>query len=428
MASEAPPPPLDYETPSWACPPCIPYRLEVIKNGQVIEELDFEPVVTTDHLVLGRLPFCDLRMDHGSISRYHAVLQFGPEGAFIYDLDSAHGTFLNKMRLEARRHIPLPQDAVLRFGGSSRLHVLTALSPPDNTTAAWESDPLGYLRRWLQSREESLESETERAEDSADIMATIHVPRSLVPGQESALVDPSAEARGPSKKAALQAAARSMCELLASAGAFEPEAGRRRVTAAERLREEREADEDSFYDRTEVKRPRFQTRRVETAAGLYEQQSSLTQTVDELQCRIGEAQSLLATPEGEEDDIDAVLMAASRLQAKKDLARLHVKLGEAEAELQRVQRLLAIADPKGEQRPSERTAAPMPSQRGEREESTHIEQSLDSPVPARREQDKQRSPSGKASASIAEDTEEDWLPPEAAESEAALHLKAKYGY
>ena len=48
-------------------------------------------------------------MEHPSISRLHAVLQFrGKDGAaFLYDAGSSHGSFLNKQRLPQRSHTPL---------------------------------------------------------------------------------------------------------------------------------------------------------------------------------------------------------------------------------------------------------------------------------------------------------------------------------
>lgn len=87
------------------------------------------------HLV-GRAPDCDLTLAHPSVSRHHAVLQHrpppnadgnedGPEpGLYVYDLGSAHGTFLNKAQVPPRTYCRLRVGYVLRFGGSSRLFVL----------------------------------------------------------------------------------------------------------------------------------------------------------------------------------------------------------------------------------------------------------------------------------------------------------------
>ena len=58
--------------------------------------------------------------------RLHAVLQFrGRDGAaFLYDAASTHGSFLNKQRVPAGKHLPLRVGDQLRFGESSRTYIL----------------------------------------------------------------------------------------------------------------------------------------------------------------------------------------------------------------------------------------------------------------------------------------------------------------
>ena len=101
------------------------------------------------HLNIGRMPYCDIVLDHDSISRQHAVIQFRENGqAFLYDLGSTHGTFpkrwhqpyviceteclpvgtkLNKQTLVAKKYVPFLRGGVAKFGASSRLY---ALGPP----------------------------------------------------------------------------------------------------------------------------------------------------------------------------------------------------------------------------------------------------------------------------------------------------------
>lgn len=96
--------------------------------------------------VFGRLPVCDVSLDHPSISRYHAVLQYRPAdaanvstdveggtlsaggpneaGFYVYDLNSTHGSFLNKSKLQPRVYYRVRVGQMVRFGGSSRLFVL----------------------------------------------------------------------------------------------------------------------------------------------------------------------------------------------------------------------------------------------------------------------------------------------------------------
>lgn len=82
---------------------------------------------------------CDIYLEHPSISKQHAVIQFrlwqGKESAtglegkkmvkpYIMDLKSANGTFLNGERIEPERYIEIMEEDVLKFGGSSRDYVL----------------------------------------------------------------------------------------------------------------------------------------------------------------------------------------------------------------------------------------------------------------------------------------------------------------
>ena len=48
-------------------------------------------------------------MEHPSISRLHAVLQFRASdgAAFLYDPGSAHGTIVNKQRIPAQQYVPI---------------------------------------------------------------------------------------------------------------------------------------------------------------------------------------------------------------------------------------------------------------------------------------------------------------------------------
>lgn len=142
----------DYQEPWWGgCPAADGspgYSLEVLKGGAVLESIRLGG---RSWLMVGRAPGCPLSLAHPCVSRYHAVLQHrlpaspaeeddddkdkqggpaagkekAPEpGLYVYDLDSAHGTFLNKVRIPTRTYCRVRVGHVLRFGGSSRLFVL----------------------------------------------------------------------------------------------------------------------------------------------------------------------------------------------------------------------------------------------------------------------------------------------------------------
>jgi len=96
--------------------------MEVIKNGVIIEKISIPK--TEEFIVLGRLPLCDIQMDHPSISRYHAIIQFSDKGMpYLYDLGSAHGTYLNKNVLPPNQYVPLHVGDMIKFGQSTRIYI-----------------------------------------------------------------------------------------------------------------------------------------------------------------------------------------------------------------------------------------------------------------------------------------------------------------
>ncbi|XP_054834649.1 kanadaptin [Eublepharis macularius] len=131
-----PAPPLCYQEPHWGgCPTedSSLYSLETVKGGAVLGSVGLGG---QSWFLVGRAPSCDLSLAHPSVSRHHAVIQRCPPlpageerqapepGLYAYDLDSAHGTFLNKARIPPRTYCRVRVGHVLRFGGSSRLFVL----------------------------------------------------------------------------------------------------------------------------------------------------------------------------------------------------------------------------------------------------------------------------------------------------------------
>ena len=145
--SEGSVPRLPYTVPHWSGEPPRDqtFSLSVIKNGTIIDELGLSGKA---YLVFGRLPSCDVPLEHPSISRHHAVLQYRPasqdkkegegesenhtvfstnphdSGYYVYDLGSTHGTYLNKKRLDQRCYHRVRVGQMLKFGGSSRLFLL----------------------------------------------------------------------------------------------------------------------------------------------------------------------------------------------------------------------------------------------------------------------------------------------------------------
>ena len=120
--------PIPYKEPEWGGPCEQMYTFEILKKGVIIGDVD---LTTKSFHVFGRLPSCDVTMEHPSLSRYHAVVQHCATanekhevGWYLYDLDSTHGTWVNKVQLKPNTFYRLRVGHVLKFGGSTRLYVL----------------------------------------------------------------------------------------------------------------------------------------------------------------------------------------------------------------------------------------------------------------------------------------------------------------
>lgn len=108
------------------------WRLFTFKDGQIVGnplDLNAQPtwLIGRDRLV------ADIPVDHPSCSKQHAVIQFrsvakknefgdrvGGVKPYVIDLESANGTFLNKMKLEERRFVEMREGDLLMLGESTR--------------------------------------------------------------------------------------------------------------------------------------------------------------------------------------------------------------------------------------------------------------------------------------------------------------------
>lgn len=119
---------------------------KVIKDGCIILNI---PISDRSHYLLGRnADICDLVLDHQSISRQHAVLQF-KEGneLFIFDLGSAQGTKVNKKSMPPNEYHKLLVGDVISFGASSRLYVLNG--PAELMPAEYDSKNTRLVRKQM---------------------------------------------------------------------------------------------------------------------------------------------------------------------------------------------------------------------------------------------------------------------------------------
>ncbi|XP_041332791.1 kanadaptin [Pyrgilauda ruficollis] len=189
-AAAAAPPAPRYEEPPWGSRPPAGsgYGLEVLKGGVLLGSVRLED---SSWFLVGRLPGCAVSLEHPSVSRHHAVLQYRgagcspdePSGAdaagfYVYDLGSTHGTFLNKARVPPRTYCRVRVGHGLRFGGSSRLFLLQGPKEDQESESELTVTELKALRKQQQAKlektmlgedsdeEDEKEERNERSENS----------------------------------------------------------------------------------------------------------------------------------------------------------------------------------------------------------------------------------------------------------------------
>jgi hypothetical protein len=151
----------DYEKPSWASLPKDLYSLEILKDGSMINEI---PLHNKDHYVLGRQPdVCDIGLDHPSISRVHAILQFHENGnLMIIDMGSAHGTFINKQEIKKDEFHQLKVGDFLKFGASTRSYIVKG--PENLRPEEYDSENMRTYRKKLLEKSTELQTKKQNEE------------------------------------------------------------------------------------------------------------------------------------------------------------------------------------------------------------------------------------------------------------------------
>jgi DNA-binding winged helix-turn-helix (wHTH) protein len=86
-----------------------------------------EFILEVGETVLGRHPTAGVYVDHPSVSRRHACISVGPEGAVLEDLKSRNGTFVNGRRIDGPTKI---DHGVLIGLGPIALTFVVVAAPP----------------------------------------------------------------------------------------------------------------------------------------------------------------------------------------------------------------------------------------------------------------------------------------------------------
>lgn len=137
----------DYAEPEEArlCPD--KWRMYVFKGEEKLDPLALHRQTMYMFGRDGRIS--DIRVDHPSCSKQHAVLQYrqiagdaivndeGPETTvkpYLLDLGSTNGTFLNGVRLESARYYEIKTNDVIKFGLSTREYVTICIKGADKQT------------------------------------------------------------------------------------------------------------------------------------------------------------------------------------------------------------------------------------------------------------------------------------------------------
>ncbi|KAI3452165.1 hypothetical protein Pfo_008830 [Paulownia fortunei] len=395
-----------YTIPAWSGPPGHQFFLEILKDGAIINQFD---VNKKGAYMFGRVDLCDFVLDHPTISRFHAVLQFRSNGgAYLYDLGSTHGTFINKSQVNKRVYVDLHVGDVIRFGHSSRLYIFQGpsdLMPPE---ADLKSLRNLKIRQEMQDMEASLlrakveasradgiswgmgEDAVEETEDEVDeitwqtykgqltekqektrdkvikrLEKIAHMKKEidairakdigqggLTQGQQTQI------ARNEQRISQIMEELENLEETLnesiresIGARAGKLSRGKKKGTM-EDDEEDYSSDDDEFYDRTRKssKHNSGETQSVETADSLLDKKDALIKRMEDKEKLLLDEDKPAEINEVAEagDALDAYMSAVSSQLVLDNKEKLRKELSTLQSELDRILYLLRIADPSGE--------------------------------------------------------------------------------
>lgn len=406
MAEHQIAPPLNYTRPLWALKndsEFPPYSLECVKDGKVVAEYTLD---LSQPIIVGRLPVCTIALEHASISRYHAVLEYNTDrqGVFICDLGSAHGTFVNKYRMLGDNSNPVSTASkwrrlwigdILRFGASTRVFSLVTTDRELELKEREEQEHAmlpSHARLEKDSSTDSLIEVTWGMSEEADISSDVihsQVKKDFV-SKESAYYrrDPikalldwfllkgfdepeyefelsgTGETRMHTYRVKLPISDETLDEVIASASAVKKKETQvmtalnacieldsrglllnNQSRAHGKRKSKADLDEgDSFYDRVGDTKKSTQ-RKVETAATLTARRTELLADQTRIENELSVANSDLANAASTEDDedLDAYMNSLQSNLVTETKAKLNAELATVKKELEQVQKLLTFA-------------------------------------------------------------------------------------
>lgn len=114
-----------FAPPPWVVSPKLENcGLKVMKEGKRIQTIT--EIGQKSYVLFGRnASMSDIKLEHPSISRRHALIGHGSSGnIYVMDLGSSHGTFVNKQRLKKKKRQPLRDGYIIKFGASTREYIV----------------------------------------------------------------------------------------------------------------------------------------------------------------------------------------------------------------------------------------------------------------------------------------------------------------
>ncbi|KAJ2130807.1 hypothetical protein GGH19_000469 [Coemansia sp. RSA 1807] len=347
-------PALKYEQPTNAGPPQHEYTLEVVKSGSQVESHSVP--TTKTFYTFGRLPVCDYPMDHESISRYHAVLQFYADGtACIIDLGSSHGTFINKAEAVAKIPTRVNAGDQIRFGMSSRIWILSGQAEelpdqdepehqeqPQTDSTKTQRDPVAYLYKFLRKTVEKDEyTWTVTTDDEDQVCVYISVDLHDEDGNNM-----TATAKAATKNEAEQAATLQILEQLDESGYLNQH--KRHRTTAQTDNAADSDDNDEYYDRTRAaarEASHLELRKVET----YESLVLKIGLVDEEIASAKQQLLLIPVPDENNDDeldeLDMYMNSVGRDEQQESRRRIADQIERLEAHKCTLESLIKVVAP-----------------------------------------------------------------------------------
>lgn len=111
------------------------------------------PLNKATHFVGRNADVCDIVAEHPSLSRQHAVLQFGQNNSlFVMDLGSAQGTKVNKKPIAPNEFVLIHVGDILSFAASTRLYIVNG--PEELRPEEYDSANVQAFRASLVQRSE----------------------------------------------------------------------------------------------------------------------------------------------------------------------------------------------------------------------------------------------------------------------------------